>query len=202
MTMRLNRPKETYLKASDNESPGLIDIITSTKCYRLLRLFVYKPRYEMYQSELIKESGLSPNTAVPLLNKLVSYGIVDENIVAGTKFYSVKEENPVIKQLKILANVSSLYESIRIFSDDTEVYLFGSASRGEDTENSDIDLLVIANGDKKSLSMLKEKIKDTLTDKLRREVNPVIFTPIEYASLYNKDKAFYNSIEKDKIRVL
>jgi predicted nucleotidyltransferase len=156
----------------------------------------------MYQSELIKESGLSPNTAVPLLNKLVGYGIVKENIVAGTKFYSVKDENPVIKQFKILANVSNLYDATRAFSDDTEIYLFGSAARGEDTENSDIDLLVIANEDKKSLSKLKEKIKDTLTEKLKREVNPVIFTPIEYASLYNKDKAFYDSIENDKIRVL
>jgi len=188
--------------SSDKRRAQLISIIASTKCFELLRVLLYRPGYELYQNEIVKASGLSPNTAVPLLKKLTSYGILKENIVAGAKFYSIVEENPVLKQLKVLVNVSDIYELSRDLPDNIEIYLFGSAARGEDTENSDIDLLIIADGDKKTLSGLKDKIKDRLTNKLKREVNPVVFTPIEYSNLYNKERSFYDSIEKDKIRVL
>ncbi len=184
------------------KNTNLIDIIISVKSFKLLKVLLYKSRCEMYQKEIINESGLSPNTAVPLLNKLTNYGILNENIIAGTKFYSIVEENSVVKQLKVLINVSNLYELTKDIRGDFELYLFGSAARGEDTNDSDIDLLIVANGDVKTLSKLKERIRDHLTDSLRREVNPIIFTNIEYSNLYNKEKAFYDSIEKDKIRVL
>ncbi len=186
----------------DKKDMQLIGIIASKKCFELISFLLYRPGYEMYQQEIVKASGLSPNTAVPLLRKLTGYGVLKERLVAGTRFYSLVEENPVIKQLKVLVNVSNIYELSRDLPDDTEIYLFGSAARGDDVESSDIDLAVIANGDKKTLSRLKEKIKDRLEKKLKREVNPVVFTPIEYSNLHNKERAFYESIEKDKIRVL
>lgn len=186
-------------KAGANKLSG---IIFSAKCFQLLRVLLYKPGVKMYQKEIIDQSALSPNTAVPLLDRLTNYGIITENTIAGTRFYSINEENSVIKQLKILANVSDIYELARDMSGDIEIYLFGSAARGEDTADSDIDLLVIANVNAGERSKLKEQIIERFTGALKREVNPVIFTPIEYSNLYNKEKTFYESIEKDKIRVV
>lgn len=186
-------------KAGANKLSGLI---FSAKCFQLLRVLLYKPGVKMYQKEIISQSALSPNTAVPLLDQLTNYGIITENTIAGTRFYSINEENSVLKQIKILVNVSDIYESARDMSGDIELYLFGSAARGEDTADSDIDLLVIANVNTGERSKLKEQIKKRLSGALKREVNPVIFTPIEYSNLYNKEKAFYESIEKDKIRVV
>lgn len=200
MIERETNRSSIYPKSSEKDAE-LIEILTSAKSFKLLKVMLYKPGYEMYQKEIIKGSGLSPNTAVPLLNKLTAYGILKENIVAGTKFYSIVKENPVLKQFKILVNVSNIYELTRELPQDVEIYLFGSAARGEDYENSDIDLLIIANGDKEALSKIKEDVKERLTGSLYREVNPVVYTPIGYSNLYNKEKAFYESIEKDKIRV-
>lgn len=201
MTGRLNRSNTDYSKSSP-EDTNLIDTIISTKCFEVLKVLLYKPGSQMFQKEIVKGSNLSPNTAVPVLNKLTQFGILKENTIAGVKFYSIVEENPVLKQLKILINISDLYELTRDLSDDVELYLFGSAARGEDTENSDIDLLIIASGDKKQLTDIKDTIRERLSNKMKKEVNPIIFTPIEYANLFNKEKAFYESIEKDKIRVL
>lgn len=184
-------------KISKNSS--LIDIITSDGCIQLLQPFLYKPRIELYQSEVIKITGVPKTRAINLLNLLSSRGLILERVRAGSKFYSVPEENTIIKQLKILIILSKLFELTRDYSDQNiEIYLFGSAAKGEDTENSDIDLLIISDEDKKALNELIDRLKNNL----KREVNPVIYTPIGYANLYNTEKAFYESIERYKVRVL
>jgi len=129
---------------------GLIDLLASDGCVQLLQPFLYKPGIEMYQSEVIRVTGMPKTRAIRLLNQLTSYGLINEKVKAGSKFYRVAEENPVLKQLKILIILSKLYELTRDFSGkNIEVYLFGSSAKGEDTENSDIDLLIIADTDKK-----------------------------------------------------
>ena len=88
------------------------------------------------------------------------------------------------------------YEAIRKFSDKSlEVYLFGSAARGEDTDISDIDLLIIRTLDNNTRTMLTDKLNKLF----QRDVNPVMFNPMEYAALHEKDKAFYENLERDKI---
>jgi len=176
-----------------------MDILASGGCLRLLEPFLYKPGLEMYQSELIKKTGVPLNRALKLLKLLTGHGILIETDKAGSKFYHVSFENPVLKQLKILNIVSKLYDLTRDFADKgTEIYLFGSTAKGEDTESSDIDLLIIVDGDKTTVNMLV----DCIRKKMARKVSPVAYTSLEYANLYNKEKAFYESIERYKIKVL
>ncbi len=178
---------------------NLVDVITFDGCIKLLQPFLYNPKIEMYQSEIIKKTGVPKTRAITLLNLLVSNGLLADKVKAGGKFYFAVEGNPVLKQLKILITISKLYESTRdLSSHDIEIFLFGSAAKGEDTENSDIDLLIIASGDRKMIHDLVDRMKNSFN----REVNPVIYTPIEYANLHAKEKAFYDQIERNKIRVL
>ncbi len=180
-------------------SNGLIGLLTSDGCAQLLQPFLYKPGIEMYQSEIIKVTGIPKTRAIRLLNQLSSYGLINEKVKAGSKFYTAAEDNSVLKQLKILIILSKLYELTGDFSGkNIEVYLFGSAARGEDTENSDIDLLIISDTGKKVLNELIDRLKNGI----EREVSPVVYTPIGYANLYNTEKAFYESIERYKIKVL
>jgi hypothetical protein len=37
---------------------------------------------------------------------------------------------------------------------------------------------------------------------LKKEVNPLTLTPLEYAELSRKDKVLYENIEKSKVRLL
>lgn len=177
----------------------LINIIASEGCLEILEPFLYKPRIELYQSEVIKMTGIPKTRAIKLLKLLTKHGVLSETVSAGINYYNTSQENPIVKQLKILIIMSKLFDLTRDYSDKgIEVYLFGSAAKGEDTENSDIDLLIISDTDKKTIYDLIDHIKDNVN----REVNPVIYKSIEYASLYNKDKAFYDQIERYKIRVL
>lgn len=178
---------------------SVIDIVTKNGCIQILQPFLYNPKIEMYQSEIIKKTGVPTTRAINLLNSLARSGLLVEKIKAGSKFYSAVEGHPVLKQLKILIIVSKLYELTRDFENyDIEIFLFGSAAKGEDTENSDIDLLIITGVDKSIINNLINRLRVNMD----RDVSPVIYSPIEYASLHNKEKAFYDQIERNKIRVL
>jgi predicted nucleotidyltransferase len=177
----------------------LVNIIASNGCIEILEPFLYKPKVEIYQSEVIKKTGIPKTRAIKLLKLLTEKGVLSETVIAGTNFYSISLENPVVKELKKLIIISKLYELTRDYSgENIEVDLFGSAARGEDTEDSDIDLLIVSDADKNTIYDIIDKIKNNVN----REVNPVIYKSIEYANLYNTDKAFYNQIERYKIRVL
>ena len=177
----------------------MINLLTSDGCIQLLHPFLYKPGIEMYQSEVIKETGIPKTRAIRLLGMLTSYGVLREKEKAGCRFYSASLENPVIVQLKKFIMVSRLYEATYKFAGhDIELYLFGSSARGEDTEYSDIDILVISGTNRDVINAFVDSLKKAF----EREVNPVIYTPIQYANLCIKDKAFYDQVERYRIKVL
>ena len=79
----------------------------------------------------------------------------------------------------------------------SEAYLFGSAARGEFTENSDIDLAVVSREfegilfhDVKKISKYRRKVD------LRLEIHPFSLREIE-----SDPPAFFQHIQKEGIRV-
>lgn len=177
----------------------LIGTVFSKSGIRLLKLFIFKSGIEIHQAEAINRSGLSRMTATKFLKAFKDNGILKESKRGDLKLYSINEGNPVVKQLKIFVNITEIYESIKELSDkEAEVFLFGSTARGEDTEESDIDLLIVTGFDK---SMIM-KVIDKLRNNVNREINPVIYTSMEYSRLEHTDKVFYEKFEKDKIRLL
>jgi predicted nucleotidyltransferase len=176
----------------------LIGAIIAKNSFKLLNVFLFKHDAQIHQNEVIRMSGLSKNTVMKLLDLFTRQGMLKESRKGNLKLFSLAEEHPVVKQLKILINVSELHAILKGFTDKGfEAYLFGSAARGEDTENSDIDLLIIGKVTNNQLADLTAKIEN----ELKRDVNPVIKTPYEYSKLYKTDKAFYENLERDRIRL-
>jgi predicted nucleotidyltransferase len=177
----------------------LVSEIFSKSGIKLLRVFLYKPNVEMHQAEIINVSGLSKVTVMNLLKTYHDNDILKFQKKGDLKLFSINFDHPVVRQLKVLLNVSEIRTAIKdLSSPDIEVYLFGSAARGDDTEKSDIDLLVLTSGDKRSITDKFIYMKNSIN----REINPVTYNFMEFAALPNTDKAFYASIEKDMIRLI
>ncbi len=154
---------------------------------------------ESHQAEIVSSSGLSRMTATKLLNTFEKSGILQVSKKGDLKLYSIDSRNPIIKQLKIFINVTDITMHIKGLSrKDVEVYLFGSAARGEDSEDSDIDLLIIVGQDKEIIFKALGKLRYNVN----RELNPIIYAPLEYSKLPVTDKAFFEAFEKDKIRLI
>lgn len=165
----------------------------------LLRLFLYDPGLEAHQAEIVDASGLSRMTATKLLNIFENSGILKVSRKGDLKLYSIVAEHPIVTHLKIFLNVADISLSLKGLSrKDLEVYLFGSAARGEDTIDSDIDILIITSLGKDIIFKALGKLRYAQN----REVNPIIYTPAEYSKLPVTDKAFFEGFEKDKIRLV
>lgn len=179
--------------------PEFSELFSSKNCLQIISKFLYKPDIEMYQSEVVRESGLSYVTATKCLNMLVSGDLLSKSWKGGLKIYKLNRDSPVVKHLKMLLSVSAVYEAVKSFSNQGfELYLFGSVARGEDTEGSDVDVLITGKIDNRTLVEISEKIGSALN----REVNPLVKTPIEFADLARTNTAFYESITRDRIRII
>lgn len=164
----------------------------SRKCVKILNFFLERPNSEFNQSEVRKNLDVSKVTAAKWLDFLVKNKILLKNSRGRMIFYSLNREDPTVKQLKILFTVTELKQKLERTEMDSEVYLFGSAARGEDTKDSDIDLLVVGK-DREIIEKLKS---------LDSRIKVSFFTPVEWLKTEKEDRAFYERVEKDKIRLV
>jgi len=105
-------------------------------------------------------------------------------------YYKVNDKNPSIKNFKIFINLTELNTIINEIKDKSEkIVLFGSCAVGEDTMDSDIDLLILSKDKKYISDHLKKK-------QLSRKIQVVIVTAAEFIRLKEQDKAFYKEIAK------
>jgi len=104
-------------------------------------------------------------------------------------FYRINQENLEVKKSRIdfaLTKINQLLPKIKKVS--MKIILFGSASRGEQTFNSDIDLFILASN--KDLVRFELKKIDP-----KLKVNAIIKTPNEWSEMEIKDSQFFSEIK-------
>jgi predicted nucleotidyltransferase len=168
------------------------ELLGSRICIKILDFFLKNPSSEFTQSRVRKKLGIAKLSAMKWLNFLVKNRILLKRTEGRMIFYKLDRENVIVKQLKILFTVSELRGKLERLKTDAEIWLFGSASRGEDFEDSDIDILVIGR-DRKLITKIKS---------MDERIKVSFFTPVEWLRTAEKDKAFYERVEKDKIRLV
>jgi len=167
-------------------------ILGSKTSLKLFRLFASNTNSKYSQTESFKITDISKRSALEWLKVLEANDFLNVEERAGAKFYSLNKDNTIVKQLKILLLLSDMYPKFKAIKTENQIYIFGSASRGEDDEKSDIDVLVIGNerGITQKLKSIDNRIKVSF------------FTPIEWSKTAKDDKAFFERVEKDKIRLI
>jgi predicted nucleotidyltransferase len=124
------------------------------------------------------------------LKDLSKDGLVEKESRGKTYLYKIDQGNPIVKQFKVLRNIIELEPLINKLKLITKkIILFGSASRGEDTAESDVDFLIITN----DIDSVQNMIQGY---RFKREIEPKIFTPVGLATLREKEKVFYNEIDR------
>lgn len=174
------------------------EILGNRKLLQLLLFLIDNPSQEQTYTEIRKKTKLSKATLTKWLGFLEAKRFVFMRPIGTNKLYKINSDNSFLKQFKILFTLLSLASIAKIAQKhDVGAYLFGSMARGEDTEKSDIDLLIIGKIKKEEI-ILEIQL---CTKKLQKEVRLQIFTSLEWSKLAEKDPAFYERVEKDKIRL-
>ena len=139
---------------------------------RTLETFFREPFKIQYLIDISKKNQIAHTSIKKNLNELTKEGLIIEQIEKKGKrkfpTYKANFNNPIFRQLKIINNLSILNDSnlIHYIEDKLSpkcIILFGSFRKGEDTENSDIDLFIECDEEnidiKKYAKILKKDIQ-------------------------------------------
>ncbi len=115
----------------------------------ILKIFFEYPNREFNVREVARILKIAPATASNQLKALAKKGVLKERKERILKLYKPNLESELYLDIKRFYNIrkikdSGLIHELNKFYLKPTILLFGSSSRGEDIENSDIDLLIIS----------------------------------------------------------
>src|SRR3990170_5511202 len=147
------------------------------------------PEREFYAQEIGENVQCSKASASNILKSLANEGVVFTNTRGHMKFHRINQKNLKVRQLKInfvLEKLNLIVPKLQKVSQ--KIFLFGSASRGEQTFNSDIDLFVITSHMPDAAAILKKTGKNT-------KIKAIIKTPSEWSEMEIKEPEFYQEVK-------
>lgn len=154
---------------------------------KIASIFFKNPSKTFHLRKLALDSGLSTTSVSSACNKLILQKII--KIVKNdiTKEFKADLEREEYFSAKTLFNIfsirsSGLIDELKKNLNPTSIVLFGSYAKGEDSEKSDIDLLIISLRNKDLDVSKYEKI-------LSRQIQLVILE-----NLKKSDENFINSV--------
>lgn len=162
----------------------------------LLRLFFLHPSRDFYQRELTTLTGERLFLIQSGLKRLVKAGIIGQASRGNRTYYRVDPSHPGYEHLKLLMlKTVGLGDSLRaqLFSLRDKVklaFLYGSVARGEETETSDIDLLLIGDLTGRETAAALSPAKKLAN----REINPAVYSPDEFRRKYRQENPFIREI--------
>ena len=158
----------------------LIKLLSSrTRAEIFTILFGLNP-LELHIREIARRSQLSEASIRQELNKLAGLDLVRSRRDSNRVYYCANKENPLYKEIhSIVLKTTGLVEVLMEALEDSRievVFVFGSFANGEESANSDIDLLIIGDIGLRAVSRLLSGI----SEKIEREINPHIMIREEY----------------------
>ncbi len=173
---------------------SIFELLENKANARVLRLFLENPTGSAYAAQLIKKVKVSRKPLFDALAALNAAGLLKVEAIGRVKKYHLAD-TAATRQLRIMLALDKLAGLADILEGEgAKTYLYGSAARGENTEQSDLDVLVIS-------EKPKSAVAGKLESRLQNKVKLLIMTPLEYALAAKKDPAFYSRMEADKIEL-
>ena len=156
---------------------------------KVLEMFFIEPTRIHFIKEISKRIDLSPTSVRNHMRELLSQKLIKIKRNKPFDGFVANRENDDFIFYKRIYNLYSLKELTRYLVNlywPKIIVLFGSYSRGEDIEESDIDLLVIT-------KVKKEPDLKRFEKKLKRKINLLVIDRIERLD-ENIRKKIYNGI--------
>lgn len=170
----------------------------------LLSLYFTNPSQKYYLRELERILGYSAGS---IRRELLRFQ--QDNLFLTTKtgnllYYSLNKKHPLYKELKSIVSKTvgaegSLKEVMAEIKGIKLAFIYGSFAAKKEKGDSDIDIMVIGDPD---ASLLHKKIA-ALEQKLKREINPTVYSVKEFrAKKKNKSGFVTDLLQNPKIMLI
>jgi len=175
------------MKKNFNNIEGLF---FDTNKQKVLRVLAQSPTQYLMASEIIQGAKMSKAGASIALRELFKANLVERSIKGKTHLYQVDSHDPLIKQFKVISTIVELYPLIKNLQDlSQQIILFGSTSRGENLEDSDIDLFILTRAQEEVRKIIKKF-------KSHHKIKAILKNSSSYAKLEKEDPTFYREIQR------
>jgi predicted nucleotidyltransferase len=173
--------------------------ITSKTKRSLLKLFLTNPERQFYTREIAKLTGEPLNAVRRELGYLEKAGLLKSHREGNLKYFAVVKEFPFFPELKkIIYSTVGLGDYLRNKLKDSEsidlALIYGSVARNEETERSDIDLLVVGKIAEERLHKLVSEIEK----EIGREINYTLMTKREFTQRRKRGEPFIKRLEREE----
>jgi len=173
----------------------LSTLITSKVRLALVTLFVTHPEERFYQTQLIRELGLSSSLIQAELKKLEAIGFLNSSREANTRYFQDQQGLPDLPRAEEHhlqdSRPGRLPEDSLTEIGEVEVALiYGSVAKNIEDMRSDVDLLVIGDVDMDELHEAVEAAEASIG----REINPTVYTRKEWDGRVKLEQAFVTDI--------
>jgi predicted nucleotidyltransferase len=166
------------------------NLFQNSNALKVLALLSEQPHKDMLPGEIMKKAGLSRVGVYLALKQLYEQKLITKTQRGRIVTYLSASFNPLVKQYRILTNIRQLMPLLQNLNTLVKkIILFGSASRGEDEETSDMDLFFLTNDYEGVFGMLSKA-------KTKRKIHAVIKTPSEFEEFNDNNPIFQKEIER------
>lgn len=154
------------------------------------------PDNEFHLRDIARLTGLAPATVQREVTSLHAAGVLTRRESGRQVYYGAQRSCPIFAELRGIAlKTTGLADAVRDalepFAERIEIaVLFGSVARGDATNESDVDLLVIGDVGLRDLTPALQ----TLETELRRDVNVVTMSAREFAQRASAGEHFVSSV--------
>lgn len=189
----------------DMQATTIGDALFTKTQQKVLGLLYGNPAQSFYTNEIVRRANIGRGTISRELSRLVSAGLLVLTREGNQLHYKANAQNPVYQELLgIVRKTFGIVDVIRtvllpVYEQIEAAFVYGSIAKGEDTANSDIDLLVITE------SLAYTDLMTALTDAeqlLGRPINPSIYTMEQIRNKLEQKVSFLTRVmEQPKIWV-
>ena len=178
---------------------SIASIFAGKAVLALLRLFSLYPARDFYQRELCEAAGERLFLIQRALAKLLQAGLITQTSRGNRVYYRANQSHPAFEDLKtVIVKTVGLGDALRtqlasVANRIPVAFVYGSVARGEESATSDVDIMLIGDLTGKELSSIITPIKKLVN----REINPTLYTPVQFRKRANQRHPFVISILKE-----
>lgn len=178
--------------------PSLIHYLLGQTRASTLGTLLLHPESSLHVRELARLTGAAPGSLHRELRALADLGLLLRQEVGRQVHYRANTNSPVFPELAgllkktagladVLADaLAPLGRKIKL------AFVYGSMAAGTERAGSDVDLMVLGSADFGDLARLLAAAQDTL----RRDVNPTVMTPKDFARQLASGDGFAKSVTR------
>ena len=189
--------KKNPIKTTLSPAIGVADALFTKVRQRVLAVLFGNPGRSFYANELITLAGSGTGAVQRELARLESAGLATVSRIGNQKHYQANAAAPVFAELRgLVLKTSGLAEVLRVALGPlaariSAAFVYGSIAKGEDTAQSDIDLMVIS--ETLTYADLFAAL-EAAANQLGRKVNPTVYSPQELDKRRRADNAFIKRV--------